>query len=665
MKKKIIALLLSGCIAASLAPTVGALDMTAALSAAKSLNSVGLFKGTGTDIYGNPTYDLNRSATRQEAVTMLVRLLGKEQEALAGKWEMPFDDVADWAKPYVGYAYANGLTGGTSATTFGGGDTVTAAQYITFVLRALGYSSETDFKWNDPWDFAMYRGLFNLGAYDASTNDDFKRGDAALISFNAISKPHKVTGETIVDKIYAEALASEESAVGFKTLLSEITEAKRDLYRSSPDVNEIKKYAINDGGARVPLTEAEISALQTKRSQRTVSFDEAVADVDLFFRALKYAYGAYYYFGEEFFNELKASVLAELKGKDKISATELDNILKWHMAQVQDGHLRRADVDEYEYRYCKDQSFFKDQKGYYKLIDGVRWYYDGSDNEYVTMKTTLTTGGAIVYSPVWFYHGSAAVNTSDIYLVNGADQKTETVEWFEGKPLSESSLGLDYQFFRNNGIAYISIRSFNNSHGASSYDAFLNSASQVKDAKAIIIDLRTNGGGTDYYPREWIKRYSGSDYVSYRSRTLSRSTALTTNTARGKETVNTGNSSGKLIYNLKPIIILTDDRCGSAGEFGVMEFATLENSIVVGGPTAGRTFCCGSLKTLYLPSSGVSFTIGTTMFWFNDEVNGDDKGLEPDIWCDPQDALDSVLMMLVREGITDAKSALIINGATD
>ena len=31
-----------------------------------------------------------------------------ESEALAGGWNTPFIDVADWAKPYVGYAFRTG-----------------------------------------------------------------------------------------------------------------------------------------------------------------------------------------------------------------------------------------------------------------------------------------------------------------------------------------------------------------------------------------------------------------------------------------------------------------------------------------------------------------------------------------------------------------------------
>ncbi len=126
-----------------------------ATEAADALNALGLFNGAGTDANGKPIYDLDRAPTRAEAVTMLVRLLGKESEAKAGTWTTPFADVADWAKPYVGYAYANNLTSGTGTATFSGDVTVTATQYLTLVLRALGYKDgEGDFAWDKAWELS-------------------------------------------------------------------------------------------------------------------------------------------------------------------------------------------------------------------------------------------------------------------------------------------------------------------------------------------------------------------------------------------------------------------------------------------------------------------------------------------------------------------------------
>ena len=68
------------------------------------LNDMGLFQG------GTNGYDLDRAPTRLEAGVMLVRLLGAEDAALANQtYTAPFNDVADWAKPYVQYLYDNGL----------------------------------------------------------------------------------------------------------------------------------------------------------------------------------------------------------------------------------------------------------------------------------------------------------------------------------------------------------------------------------------------------------------------------------------------------------------------------------------------------------------------------------------------------------------------------
>lgn len=170
-----------------------------ATAAADELHSLGLFNGTGTDANGNPIYDLDRAPTRHEAVTMLVRMLGKGEEALAGTWDIPFTDVAEWAKPYVGYAYANGLTSGTSATTYSGNDTVTASQYITFILRALGYDSSVDFQWNKAWELSDAIGLTS-GEYNSETTE-FLRGDVVILSEKALYTNIKAEDRMLYVKI--------------------------------------------------------------------------------------------------------------------------------------------------------------------------------------------------------------------------------------------------------------------------------------------------------------------------------------------------------------------------------------------------------------------------------------------------------------------------------
>lgn len=156
--KRFLSFILALTLAVSLVPSAFAAS-DEALQAANTLHALGLFNGTGTDANGNPVYDLDRAPTREEAITMLVRLLGREEEAKSDDWRMPFKDVSNWAKPYVGYAYTYNLTSGTSETTFGGKQKVSATQYLTFVLRALHYEDGTDFQWDQSWKLSDEIGL--------------------------------------------------------------------------------------------------------------------------------------------------------------------------------------------------------------------------------------------------------------------------------------------------------------------------------------------------------------------------------------------------------------------------------------------------------------------------------------------------------------------------
>ena len=204
MKRRIIPIILAVALCLGLAAPAIA-DSDAATAAADRLNALGLFKGVGDNANGTPNYDLDREPNRMEAVTMLVRLVGGEAKALSRSWTTPFTDVDEWAKPYVGYAYANGLTNGVSATEFGAKSTVSATQYLTFVLRALDYSSGTDFQWDKAWELTDELGITN-GEYSAAT-ESFKRADVAIVSSAALDVTPNGHYRTLLD-IVEELMAS-------------------------------------------------------------------------------------------------------------------------------------------------------------------------------------------------------------------------------------------------------------------------------------------------------------------------------------------------------------------------------------------------------------------------------------------------------------------------
>ena len=209
--KKLSCLILTLIMILSLVPAASAVS-NEATEAAQTLYELGLFRGTGTNKDGTPIFDLDKTPTRNQAIIMLVRLLGKEQEALAGKWDLPFTDVPknSTTYPYIGYAYANGLTNGTSATTYGGKNPIRANQYITFVLRALGYVSGEDFKVSTAWELSDKLGITN-GEYNADNANRFIRGDVAKISESALSAKLKGSNVMLLRKLYTQKRAAEWS----------------------------------------------------------------------------------------------------------------------------------------------------------------------------------------------------------------------------------------------------------------------------------------------------------------------------------------------------------------------------------------------------------------------------------------------------------------------
>ncbi|MCD7948253.1 MAG: WG repeat-containing protein [Oscillospiraceae bacterium] len=209
MKKRMLAILLA------LAICVGMITGTVfsasdeAQQAAEELYDLGIFQGAGTKTDGTPDFRLDEKLTRAEAVTLLVRLLGKENEAVSKSWATPFTDVEDWAMPYVGYAYANGLTSGVAATEFGSWRSVSATQYLTFLLRALGYTSGSDFAWDSAWTLTDQLGI-TKGEYVAAAT--FTRGDAAIVSCRALDTSLKNETKTL-RKVISDTLDDTTAAV--------------------------------------------------------------------------------------------------------------------------------------------------------------------------------------------------------------------------------------------------------------------------------------------------------------------------------------------------------------------------------------------------------------------------------------------------------------------
>lgn len=195
MVKKYTCVLLIFCLLLSLsAPAFAASG--GAQAAAETLHSLGLFQGVG-----GGDFALDAPLTREEGVVLLLRLLGKEQAALAGGLSPhPFTDVSVWANPYFDFAYSQGLVQGASPTRFQAGDILQATEFLTLVLRALGYRDGLDFSWDQAWTLTDNLGI-TAGEY--GKNAAFLRGDAALVCRSALSASLASGGKTLLAALLA------------------------------------------------------------------------------------------------------------------------------------------------------------------------------------------------------------------------------------------------------------------------------------------------------------------------------------------------------------------------------------------------------------------------------------------------------------------------------
>lgn len=158
---------------------------------ADELKALGLFQGSDTP-YGSG-YELESAPTRIQGLIMFLRLMGEEQYALAYPGSgITFADVPDWAERYVAYAYDKGYTKGQEIddqwrVVFGTQDPLAPRDYMTFLLRALGYAEETDFQWLTAITDAEALGVLTAGEATALTENSFLRAQVAYLSYFALS----------------------------------------------------------------------------------------------------------------------------------------------------------------------------------------------------------------------------------------------------------------------------------------------------------------------------------------------------------------------------------------------------------------------------------------------------------------------------------------------
>ena len=455
----------------------------------------------------------------------------------------------------------------------------------------------------------------------------------------------------------------------FETLLGSVNEKRRTDMASEVTFDGFEDYIVNDPSTIDLLSDDEIKALVTNHPTRqSVSRDDALADVDLLFRALHNAYAAYYYFGEDKFDAAEAEVKAWVQKQKTVNVDKLGQTINTALQFVQDAHFSIRPGEENVkqqkawYSYIgTEQGFSKDDSGYYRMIDGEKWYVDSLSNKSSEMSPVLRANGSLGYAPTLLCHGKAG-SSDTITLRNGDGvTRTDKIVWKANESLLDDTWDRSsacYRYLEENGILYLSIRLFDNRRFADTVlPEYAASGSKAKNCKLIIYDLRSNGGGDDRYARTWTKNFTGAKAVEPKVASANRGSKL--GSAAGFNWISAdefdgGFDQGKWLANDIPVIVLMDSFCGSSGESALTFAKTMDHVIVVGSNSAGYQLC-GNVYDYSLPRTGITACFGVSLSFYGSMDNVDYKGYEPDLWCNPKTALQSVLNMVERYDLGSAE----------
>ncbi len=455
----------------------------------------------------------------------------------------------------------------------------------------------------------------------------------------------------------------------FETLLGSVNEKRRTDMASEVTFDGFEDYIVNDPSTIDLLSDDEIKALVTNHPTRqSVSQADALADVDLLFRALHNAYGAYYYFGADKFAAAEAEVKAWVQKQTTVNVEKLGQTINTALQFVQDAHFAIRPGEENVkqqkawYSYIgTEQSFFKDDSGYYRMIDGEKWYVDSLSNKSSEMSPVLRANGSLGYAPTLLCHGKAG-SSDTITLRNGDGvTRTDKIVWKANESLLDDTWDCSsacYRYLEENGILYLSIRLFDSRRFADTVlPEYAASGSKAKNCKLVIYDLRSNGGGDDRYARTWTQNFTGAKSVDPKVAAGNRGSKL--GNAAGFNWMSVGIfdggvSRGNWLPNDIPVIVLMDSRCGSSGESALTFAKTMDNVIVIGSNSAGYQLC-GNVYDYSLPRTGITACFGVSISLYGSMDNVDYKGYEPDLWCNPKTSLQSVLNMVERYDLGSAE----------
>lgn len=348
-----------------------------------------------------------------------------------------------------------------------------------------------------------------------------------------------------------------------------------------------------------------------------------------------------------------------------------------------DGHLCICTKDNNWFPSPKDWYYYSDF--YFKKSGNEFFVYDSPNKKlegqkytdnYDNLKRTVKNNEVVyVFAPIL----PGPYNSTKINISN----KNYKIPIYENPRFKNNN---PLSFLESNNSLYIRISSFNFIEGTENDRIFKNNllkvSNLIKNKKYIIIDIRGNSGGVEYYPRRLLEKlYNNGDDSKNDSISIFLNKAdnglieLHSDTIHKQEYVNSlaSNQSEKMINYFKEeyefqlekekryytfssritntlsqydfplttsrIIVITDNYTASVAEkfIGYLYMLNKNNITIIGENTSGSLTYGGNIE-YELPNSRIKLILAsqsyknTEILNFVDSWHGENHGFYPDYW---------------------------------
>lgn len=386
-----------------------------------------------------------------------------------------------------------------------------------------------------------------------------------------------------------------------------------------------------DVGQLIDLTE-QINRTSKTYFKDDISKEDAISDIELYFKLLETGYGGYAANGgKSSFDEAKSKVIEKLP--EKINTRHIEDLLNEELNFINDKSLTIGSnyTLNLKWAHDKDMKIGKDDAGYYELINGSR--ISNLEEIEGLLKPSISDKGELYYS---LYAFEDDKRPEKLIFEDGTSRtlKFDTI--------TPSNSPNNNPKFSNEKIPYLSLRSFPSSDNLEANQLIENALTEIKEAEISILDLRGNMNGHHINTTEFFKSLTGEEIVrsSYDFSILNEKLF---GPEYWEEYINLLDPeildenhcilrpSDSIITNPNKLIILVDQYTMSFSEALIDSLHHVENTLFIGTPTLGAI----SNPAIFggsLDKTKLYFSFGNSWNLYQDDYYQESRGFEPDIW---------------------------------